>query len=167
MTEVYSKSVDFPNGLRSGQLAIEIQEDSSITTTLLRIDTNGDVVDIIFQSAISAPEKTALDTLIANYVVGPVPILLNDANATITMQQFLLEINCINPTADRTLTLMSAADTVNGISNAYVGLILDYCLINMASLDHKITIAIGTGGVIPTTSSGVLNGSLPVPISKY
>ncbi len=152
MTEVYSKSVDFPNGLTAGQLASEINEDSSITTTLLRIDGDGDVVIIIFQSTISAPEKTALDAVVAAHVVGPVPILLNDSDETLTMKQFLLGINCINPTADRTLTLMTAADTVNAISNARVGQILDYCLVNMAPFDYKITIAAGTGGTLTGNS---------------
>jgi len=62
--ERYSRSTDFPNGLDESQLDNEIRTNSNITTTLLGISTDGDNVDIIFQSTISALEKTELETMI-------------------------------------------------------------------------------------------------------
>jgi hypothetical protein len=60
-TYTYSISQDIVAGAEdSGRLAQEI-EDSSIATALLRIDTSGDVLDVVFADALSAPDKTTLD----------------------------------------------------------------------------------------------------------
>nr|QBK87335.1 MAG: uncharacterized protein LCMAC201_02450 [Marseillevirus LCMAC201] len=65
MTETYGKSADFGGQLAPGQLHPEIVADPGITTTLLRVDVNSDVVDIVFQSTISGSEKTALDAVVS------------------------------------------------------------------------------------------------------
>lgn len=66
-----SLATDFGGNLNSDVLEIDIANDPAITTTLLGITTAGDVVDIIFATALSASELTALDTLISNYVFIP------------------------------------------------------------------------------------------------
>ena len=76
MTTVYtySLSTNFPNGLNSSQLTSIITSDTSITQTLLTIDTVGDAVYIIFNSALSS--QTILDSLISSYVYSPIPNLI-------------------------------------------------------------------------------------------
>lgn len=71
MTETYSKQNDFNGQLDEGQLHEEILAESGITTTLLGISTDGDVVSIIFQSTISSGEKTLLDAVVENHVPKP------------------------------------------------------------------------------------------------
>lgn len=63
MAETYSYSIadDFPGGaVNTSRLQAEIG-DSSITKTVLRIDTEGDDIDIVFDAALTAGEKTTLD----------------------------------------------------------------------------------------------------------
>lgn len=71
MTETYSKSADFGNQVALGQFHVEVVADVAITTTLLRVDGNGDVVDVVFESTISGAEKTALDADVAAHVPSP------------------------------------------------------------------------------------------------
>lgn len=67
--ETYSITTDF-GGVTPNikQLHEEINENVVITTPFQGINNTGDVVDVIFDSTISAPEKTELDTLVANHV---------------------------------------------------------------------------------------------------
>jgi hypothetical protein len=56
----YTISTDFPGGeINSTKLTTDIE--NSIVTALERIDTDGDSVDIIFDDALSAGDKTTLD----------------------------------------------------------------------------------------------------------
>jgi len=71
MTETYSLSTDFGGVFGAGQFDAEIRADPNITTPLLYITVYGDVISIVFDSAISPAEKTQLDTLVANYVFSP------------------------------------------------------------------------------------------------
>lgn len=76
MSEIYTISVSFggvfPN---TQQLSSEIIADSiNITTGLIGIGTEDDVVTIIFASQISPGEKLALDTIVANHVPNNDPI---------------------------------------------------------------------------------------------
>jgi len=91
--ETYSRSVDFPGGLDESQLHGEIVDNSNITTTLIGVNTNGDVVDVVFESTISAPEKTELETVvIANH--SPIPpkepvILERDPSSDVITAQLM------------------------------------------------------------------------------
>ncbi len=71
MTTTYTKSLlsDFGENLNTVQLQIEINNDISISPTCLGVINIADDVDIIFDSALSGPEQTNLDTLISNYVL--------------------------------------------------------------------------------------------------
>ncbi len=61
-TYTYSVSADCPNGhVNPSKLTIAI-ENSSISQTLDYINEDGDVLDIIFVSALSGGEETTLDS---------------------------------------------------------------------------------------------------------
>ena len=66
MTTTYTKSLatNFGGSLSSGQFHLEVAADVGITPNLLHIDVTGDVVDIVFDAALSAGEQTTLDGLI-------------------------------------------------------------------------------------------------------
>ena len=69
----YSISGDFPNAKEdSSRLSREIL-DSSISTPLERIDTDGDDCDIWFDDALSGGDKTTLDGLVAAHTGEPMP----------------------------------------------------------------------------------------------
>lgn len=69
-TYTYSLSTDFGDNLEPSQLQEEIAA-SAIVTDVSRIDTVGDVVDIIFVSALSGGDQTILNGLVSAHV--PVP----------------------------------------------------------------------------------------------
>ena len=74
----YSISGDFPNQkVDSDRLTKEIDGDATITTALDYINTAGDVCDIWFVAALSAPEITALDTVVANHSGDPIVYTLD------------------------------------------------------------------------------------------
>lgn len=69
---VYSLSGDFT---ASGAIQIfrfvkQVQDDVAITTALANIEVNGDAVTITSISALSGPEITALNIIIANHIPG-------------------------------------------------------------------------------------------------
>lgn len=66
----YTKSIasDFGGNLDTSQLQTEIKSNGVITTPILRIDTNGDQVFIVFSDVLSNTEETALNTLITAHV---------------------------------------------------------------------------------------------------
>ena len=70
MTETYSLSSDFPDGLDSSKLEIQIR-DSSITINLVGISSCEDVVDITFESSLDPGDKTILDGIVAAHEPDP------------------------------------------------------------------------------------------------
>jgi hypothetical protein len=71
VTYVYSVSVDFPTGrVRADLLQRQIKDAVSITPVCEGITTNGDVCDVVFASALSGPQKTTLDGLVAVHNPG-------------------------------------------------------------------------------------------------
>lgn len=69
MTTIYTKSLttDFGGTINESSLHAEIVAEGGITPNLSRVERNGDVVDIVFDSALSAGEQTTLDTVISNH----------------------------------------------------------------------------------------------------
>lgn len=61
----YTVSGDFPNNVDIGYLCKEIEDNGTITTTLDGAHLDGDDVDIRFIAALSAPEITELNNIIA------------------------------------------------------------------------------------------------------
>jgi len=70
---IYSVLTNFGGLFDSGQFHQEIQADSSITTELIGINVNGDVIKINFVSDLSAGELIALNTLVTNYIYNTDP----------------------------------------------------------------------------------------------
>lgn len=106
MTEIYSKSVDFPNGIAPGQFDSEIRNDINITTTLEYVDVTGDVVSVVFVSSISGAEKSALDNLVSNHIPA-------DTNAIITSEGY---IDLTSTLADGQAIRINATNAVGGIT---------------------------------------------------
>lgn len=103
----YSISGDFsPAGVDIVQLQEEILNDPSITVIISYIYTNGDALYTVFPSALSAPEKTSLDTVIANHIPN------NISNFSITQTGYI-QLN--STLADSTAIRINASDTAGGI----------------------------------------------------
>lgn len=72
-TYTYSLSSDFGGNLRISHLHLDVIAEAGITPTLTRIDMEGDNVDIVFDSALSAGEQTTLNNVVSAYTyVTPV-----------------------------------------------------------------------------------------------
>lgn len=85
MTETYSLSIDFTSGYNGGQFRQEILDDVTIVTSLIGVVADDDTVSIIFSSALSGPEQTALDAVVAAH--SPAAIILEgvDINSVQTL----------------------------------------------------------------------------------
>ncbi len=79
-----------------------------------------------------------------------VPVAVNTAgNKNITAAQILAGIYERNPAGgNRTDALPDADDLVAGITNPYVGQILDFWVINTAGAANTVAIAAGAGGTL-------------------
>lgn len=75
---------------------------------------------------------------------------LTDADATLTIAQLLTNLFTIVPTANRTLTLPTAANAVAGISGVQVNDSIDFTIINESTSTNQASVIIssGTGGSI-------------------
>jgi len=71
MSNIYNYSVinDFGGSFGAGQFVNEINADPTITTTLEYVQVLGDVISVVFVSALSSPELTALNNLVSNFVL--------------------------------------------------------------------------------------------------
>ena len=67
MSYTYSLSTDFGGNLLSHQLFQDIEATTSITKSLVSIDTYGDVVTIIFSEELTSEEVTALNSVVSSY----------------------------------------------------------------------------------------------------
>ena len=73
MTEIYSLIINFPGGLESSKLHTEISL-SAVTINLIGISTCGDVVEIVFNSALGSSDRNIVSVIIAAHVpAGAVP----------------------------------------------------------------------------------------------
>ena len=76
-TYTYSITTDFGGSINLDQLTMEIDDNLTVTTTLDHINRIGDQVDIIFVSALSAPELTELTTVV---IPGHTPVQVANPN---------------------------------------------------------------------------------------
>lgn len=69
MTTTYTKSLatDFGSSLKPHQFHKEIEDNTGITPNLIGINITDDVVDIVFDSALSGGEQTILNGLISSH----------------------------------------------------------------------------------------------------
>jgi len=72
-TYTKSFSSDFGSDFAQRDFHDEIENETGITPTLLRVDRNDDVIDIVFDGALSAGEQTVLDTLVSNHAGIVIP----------------------------------------------------------------------------------------------
>jgi len=82
----YSLKTDFPQGLMSGQLHQTINSNKNITSQLSRIDTDGDLVQIVFESELDESSRNILAEIITSYVYEP-PYSLNREQQYVTIGQ--------------------------------------------------------------------------------
>ena len=109
----YSIASDFSGNLNPGQFKEIIDDDTEITTTLVNIDTNGDIVTINFSMDLPSQELTRLNVLIIDYIYGadPIATLISDgAYGTIATLS-------ISQTENRTLTLPNITDNILSQNN--------------------------------------------------
>lgn len=108
-TYSYLKDTDFGGNFNSDQFKYEINNDVTIVTSLSYINRNGNNIDIVFDSALSAPEITALTTLKDNYVYKENPKSQNDVtNASFDSSTTFN----FSSTGNRTITLPDTTDTL-------------------------------------------------------
>lgn len=72
---VYSITSDFTNATEVdvGAFQVSINADATVSVDVDYINSSGDSVEIFFPSALSTPQKTQLDVLVANYVFVAIP----------------------------------------------------------------------------------------------
>jgi hypothetical protein len=98
--ELYHYTKDVEN-LDLSQLSYEIEQESSITTTLSYIDFDRPDLYIYFLGSLSASEKSALDTVVTNTPNTNKPVPEEDIAANIVIGNidgFKLKPDDVNPT---------------------------------------------------------------------
>src|SRR3990172_1585527 len=93
-TYTYSKATNFNGNFDSWQFHTQITTNENITTSLIGINVSGDVIDIVFQSTLSANEETELNSLKDSYSYNPIM-------ATRTVLNLIPKINTISETTYR------------------------------------------------------------------
>ena len=92
-TYTYSLSVDFTtNAIDTDQFTTQVN-DSSITISLNGIEVEGDVVRIIFASALSGAEQTTLDALVTAHIPISDAGSLDPTGSAITMMTLVNEVS--------------------------------------------------------------------------
>ena len=106
----YSISADFPGTVETDKLVTEIAA-SSIATSLDRIDTDGNTIDIWFSAALSAGDKTTLD----NDATGPSGGLIAAHGGASTVTDFVTSAQIVglevSVTEDATWQLIGSVVT--------------------------------------------------------
>jgi hypothetical protein len=100
----YSISIDFPSGLAPGQFATEVAE-SSIGTNFTSVGTLGDTCAVYFSVALTAPQQTTLDGLVAAHVPAP-------NNIIFTTDAY---IQLISTLADSQAVQINASNAAGGV----------------------------------------------------
>lgn len=93
MTEVYSINLNFPSGINESQLKNEILSNASINIACIDVGRVGNVVNIVFTSAISTSQKTILNSIVSKHIPVPVPM-----NADLYISDNLIKSNISNTT---------------------------------------------------------------------
>lgn len=157
-TYTYSKSVDFGGQLAPGQFATEV-ENSSIGTNFLRLDADGDDVDVVFSVALTGPQITTLNGLVASHTPDPNNVIFNSDG--------YVELN--STLADASSIVINASNAAGGINidAGTGGITVDSG--NVISLDAAALINITTtAGNIELDTPGLidLNGESGINIGN-
>lgn len=86
---IYSVATDFPSGIASDQLHDSIDNNGTIVPTCNGIQIEGDVVDIVFSTALSSGEEIELDSLVAAHV----PISYDDYTTWVLHEEYSVATN--------------------------------------------------------------------------
>lgn len=116
MATTYTKSLasDFGGSLNSHQLHDEIDADGGIGPTLLRINTEDDVVDIVFDATLSAGESTTLDSLVSSHT--PVVVVPKTIIATLNPRKDFFKNTSYQRLASFVYDGTDAAPTISEVS---------------------------------------------------
>lgn len=141
VTYTYSKSTDFGGNLAAGQLDSEIRANTNINSvSLLYINVDADVVEIVFDGSLSGGEQTELETvIIPNHIPNPNNIIIHAAGY----------LDLASELADGQAVTIAATDPVGGIAiNSGNGISIDAgAACNFST----------TGGDLTFDASGVIN----------
>ena len=156
MTETYSLSTDFGGVFSAGQFDAEIRADTIITTTLEYISVYGDVISIVFASAISATEKTQLNTLVSNFVLEPTNRIIE------TDGKLIVSSNLADPRAIDIRNLDANGGAIMAVGLGGFRLESDNVIQFFASAESKFTTSAGnlifdTAGLLNMDSSSGFN----------
>lgn len=152
-TYTKSKATDFGGNLKTGKFHKEIVAEGGIAPTLLRVDTVDDVVDIVFDAALSGGEQTTLTTLIGNHD-HTVPVTYNNVskislkNETISTSTYKRFGTFIYPGSNHTGTIAK----ICGIGHMDIG-VTSYS-IKVDDKTNGTTIAVNT---FTDTTEGFIN----------
>ncbi len=109
MSYTYNIALNFPAGLELGQLQRDILNEPAITAVLQGLISDTIDLTITFNSSLSAPELTALNSVISNYIFITQP-LLDPTGATINFCMTNL-IYRADSTAFQTITQLTWLDS--------------------------------------------------------
>lgn len=158
------------------QLQDEINADNGVDETVLYITRVDDNIYITFDGTVSAGEITIVDglvtaheaaTVVGNYVLGnneedtnvhlqfsngllittqPLPTILPNASATLSISQLGTRILRMTPTLPRVLTFPTATNIIGTSLNTNDS--FDFCIVNEAAAVNTITVQTNTGNTL-------------------
>jgi len=141
-SEIYSISVDTANGVVQQPLLIDEILDSSIVTLLIGIKINGNTLTITFISAISGPEKTTLDGVVATHQGPPVNETVEEVVNTDSIQSIGLggvDVDLLNINGN----ILSPVGPTGGIEGMIINADIN-TVINIDNNEIKASAAIDT-----------------------
>jgi len=158
-SEIYSISVDTANGVVQQPLLIDEILDSSIVTLLIGIKVNGNILTITFISAISGPEKTTLDAVVAAHQGPPINETIEEVVNTDSIQSIGLggvDVELLNINGN----ILSPAGPTGGIEGMIINADIN-TVINIDNNEIKAAAAIDTSklanGTVSNTEFQYLN----------
>jgi len=161
-SELYSIAVDTANGVVQQPLLIDEIIESSITTLLIGIKVNGNILTITFISAISGGEKTTLDGVVAVHQGPPVNETVEEVVNTDSIQSIGLggvDIDLLNFNGN----ILSPAGPTGGIEGMIINADIN-TVINIDNNEIKASAAIDTtklaNGSVSNTEFQRLDGIL-------
>jgi len=129
-TYTYSISVDFPNSAVYSTALVQEIEGSAIAVELLRIDTEGDDCNIVFQDSLSVGDEVVLDSIVSSHT----GIEANDEGVVEAEQHIL---NLSNPHSTGFFNM--ASGTLSSLNSIITDATIDDVSGARTPVDHAIT----------------------------
>lgn len=160
-TYTYSITSDFGGNLNPSQLVSQITNNITITTSLSHINTDSDVVHIVFDSTLSPPELSELNSLISSYAYLESPKLVFETSGDFGT---VANIN-ISQTENRTLFLPDVSDTILGQTNtATLSGKTILCSANTVSKSQQTIVDLSGNGDFTLLSAAIAAGRTSILI---